>query len=132
MTIMTTSGTFSLTRLHHVQLAIPAGSEDTCRRFWGDTLSMAELAKPPALAARGGCWFDGGGVEIHLGVESDFAPARKAHPGILVSGLKDLAARLESAGIPVQWDDEMPGYERFYAADLVGNRLEFLEPAPRP
>lgn len=131
MTIMTTSGTFSLTSLHHVQLAIPAGSEDTCRRFWGDTLSMTELAKPLALAARGGCWFGGGGVEIHLGVESDFAPARKAHPGILVSGLKDLAARLELAGIPVQWDDEMPGYERFYAADPVGNRLEFLEPAPR-
>jgi catechol 2,3-dioxygenase-like lactoylglutathione lyase family enzyme len=131
MGIMTASGTFSLAKLHHVQLAIPAGSEDACRRFWGDTLGMTELAKPPALAARGGCWFGGGGVEIHLGVESDFGPARKAHPGILVSGLKDLAARLESAGIPVKWDDEMPGYERFYAADPFGNRLEFLQPAPR-
>jgi catechol 2,3-dioxygenase-like lactoylglutathione lyase family enzyme len=128
---MTTIGTFSLTKLHHVQLAIPAGSEDACRRFWGETLGMTELAKPSALAARGGCWFGGGGVEIHLGVEADFAPARKAHPGILVSGLKELAARLESAGIPVQWDDEMPGYERFYAADPFGNRLEFLQPAAR-
>jgi hypothetical protein len=89
---------------------------------------MAELDKPPVLAARGGCWFRGGGVEVHLGVEEDFAPARKAHPGILVDGLRALADRLVEAGVEVTWDDEFPGHDRFYAHDPFGNRLEFMEP----
>jgi catechol 2,3-dioxygenase-like lactoylglutathione lyase family enzyme len=122
---------FTFRRLHHVQLAIPPGGEQACRRFWGETLGMTELGKPPALAARGGCWFDGGGVEVHLGVEADFAPSRKAHPGILVAGLADLAARLEADGTTVTWDDQMPGYDRFYASDPFGNRLEFIEPRSR-
>jgi catechol 2,3-dioxygenase-like lactoylglutathione lyase family enzyme len=111
-----------------VQLAIPAGGEDACRRFFGELLGMAELPKPPALAARGGCWFRGGGVELHLGVEDGFAPARKAHPGIQVHGLAVLRARLIEAGVPLVDDDELPGYERIYAYDPFGNRLEFLEP----
>jgi catechol 2,3-dioxygenase-like lactoylglutathione lyase family enzyme len=114
--------------LHHVQLAIPPGAEPQCREFWGDVLGMAELEKPSVLAARGGCWFRGGGLEVHLGVEQDFVPARKAHPGILVNGLRALAERLESQGHPVQWDGEFPGHDRFYAFDKLGNRLEFLEP----
>ena len=122
---------FTLSRLHHVQLAIPAGGEDACRQFYGQTLGMAELLKPPALAARGGCWFDGGGVELHLGVEPGFSPSSKAHPGILVTGLHNLAAQLEAAGTTVTWDAEIPGYDRFYANDPFGNRLEFLQPTPR-
>jgi catechol 2,3-dioxygenase-like lactoylglutathione lyase family enzyme len=114
--------------LHHVQLAIPAGGEERCRWFWGDALGMVEAEKPPALAARGGCWFRGGGLEVHLGVETDFIPARKAHPGIEVSGLDALAERLTAAGVEVSWDGEFPGYRRFYAHDPFGNRLEFLEP----
>lgn len=90
---------------------------------------MVEVDKPPALAARGGCWFRGGDVEVHLGVEPGFRPARKAHPGILVTGLRRLAARLEGAGIAVTWDDHFPGHDRCYAHDPFGNRLEFLEPA---
>lgn len=120
---------FSLTGLHHVQLAVPAGAEDACRQFWGQLLGMTELAKPPALAARGGCWFGGGGLVVHLGVEAGFSPARKAHPGIEVAGLAALASRLEAAGVSVTWDDGMPGYDRFYAADPFGNRLEFLQPS---
>jgi catechol 2,3-dioxygenase-like lactoylglutathione lyase family enzyme len=118
----------SSARLHHVQLAIPAGSEDTARAFYGGVLGMGELDKPPVLAARGGCWFRSGGLEVHLGVEDDFRPARKAHPGVLVDDLDGLAARLTDAGVPVQWDDAFPGHRRFYAADPYGNRLEFLEP----
>ncbi|MFJ8075208.1 VOC family protein [Streptomyces sp. NPDC096176] len=116
--------------LHHVQLAVPPGAEDRCRRFWGDVLGMRELQKPPVLAARGGCWFRGGGLEVHLGVEQDFAPARKAHPGILVRSLRSLAARLEECGHEVTWDGEFPGHDRFYAHDPFGNRLEFMEPHP--
>lgn len=123
-------GDFEFVQLHHVQLAIPSGGEDVCRAFWGDTLGMTELAKPPVLAARGGCWFRGGGLEVHLGVEQDFAPALKAHPGILVSDLAGLAARFEAAAVPVKWDGDFPGFSRFYAEDPFGNRLEFLEPLP--
>ena len=120
--------TFTIGRLHHVQLAIPPGGEDRCRAFWGEVLGMEELEKPPVLAARGGCWFRGGGLEVHLGVEQDFAPARKAHPGILVTGLRDLADAFEAAGVDVTWDPEFPGHDRIYAHDPFGNRLEFLEP----
>ncbi|MFG2923051.1 glyoxalase [Streptomyces sp. NPDC048305] len=122
---------FSLDGLHHVQLTIPPGAEDLCRVFWGEVLGMEEIEKPPVLAARGGCWFRGGGLEVHLGVEEDFRPSRKAHPGILVTSLDALARRLEDHGIPVTWDGEFPGHERFYASDELGNRLEFLEPSVR-
>jgi len=114
--------------IHHVQLACPAGSEDASRAFYSGVLGLAEIDKPPALARRGGCWFRGHGIEVHLGVEADFRPARKAHPGLLVSGLDSWAARLSSAGYPVSFDDEFPGMRRFYSADPHGNRLEFLEP----
>jgi catechol 2,3-dioxygenase-like lactoylglutathione lyase family enzyme len=120
--------TFDLVGLHHVQLAVPAGAEDAARAFYGGLLGMVELAKPAALAARGGCWFRGGTWELHLGVEAEFRPARKAHPGVVVHGLAALAARLTEAGVRVDWDDNFPGHRRCYAEDPFGNRLEFLEP----
>ena len=119
---------FEIGVLHHVQLAIPPGGEDLCRAFWGGLLGMDEVEKPPVLATRGGCWFRGGGLEVHLGVEQEFVPARKAHPGILVHDLAALADTLTAAGVEVTWDPEFPGHDRFYAADPFGNRLEFLEP----
>jgi catechol 2,3-dioxygenase-like lactoylglutathione lyase family enzyme len=124
-----TEGRATFLPVHHVQLAIPVGGEALCREFWGDLLGMTELEKPPVLAARGGCWFRGGDLEVHLGVEADFIPARKAHPGLLVDGLSNLAARLGSAGYPVIDDGEFPGHDRFYSADPFGNRLEFLQPS---
>ncbi|WP_078871931.1 glyoxalase [Streptomyces sp. NRRL S-337] len=119
---------YALGGLHHVQLAIPPGTEELCRDFWGGVLGMTELKKPPTLAARGGCWFRGGGLEVHLGVEEEFRPNRKAHPGILVTSLQALATRWEDHGVSVTWDDNFPGHNRFYAFDRLGNRLEFLEP----
>ena len=115
-------------QLHHVQLAMPAGEEDRARQFYVDVLGLTEIAKPVALAARGGAWFRGGGLELHLGVESGFRAARKAHPGILVDGLESLSTRLGAAGCAVTWDDDFPGFRRFYVDDPFGNRLEFLEP----
>jgi catechol 2,3-dioxygenase-like lactoylglutathione lyase family enzyme len=111
-----------------VQLAVPAGSEQRCREFWNGVLGFAEVPKPPVLAARGGCWFRAGPVEVHLGVDEPFTPARRAHPGLLVEGLTELADRLESAGHPVTRDGDFPGHDRFYCADPFGNRLEFLQP----
>jgi catechol 2,3-dioxygenase-like lactoylglutathione lyase family enzyme len=125
---MTQDDGFKIAGLHHVQLAIPVGGEDAARQFWGQTLGLTELAKPAGLAGRGGCWFGGGALELHLGVEANFAPARKAHPGILVDGLADLAARLEAAGASVSWDTELSGHDRFYSNDPFGSRLEFLAP----
>jgi catechol 2,3-dioxygenase-like lactoylglutathione lyase family enzyme len=114
--------------IHHVLLSCPAGTEDTLRAFYGGVLGLTEIDKPPSLARRGGCWFRGHGIELHLGVEADFRPARKAHPGLLVIGIDDWAARLLAAGYPVAFDDEFPGMRRFYSEDPHGNRLEFLEP----
>ena len=113
--------------LHHTQLACPAGSEELLRAFYVDVLGMVEIAKPPALAARGGAWFRCGTAELHLGVEDPFAPARKAHPGLLVNDLDAVVARLSAAGALVDPDPNFPGYRRVYTADPVGNRVELLE-----
>jgi hypothetical protein len=114
--------------LHHVLLAIPAGSECSLREYYLGVLGMIELTKPAALAARGGLWARGDGLEIHLGVEEDFRPARKAHPGIRVRDLDRLALHFEHHDVAVSWDSEnFPGHRRFYSDDPVGNRLEFIE-----
>lgn len=119
--------------IHHVQLACPAGSEDALRGFYVGVLGLQEIAKPPVLAARGGCWFRSPEsaperIELHLGVEQDFRAAHKAHPGLLVYDLDAWAARLRDAGCPVREDGDLPGMRRFYSEDPHGNRLEFLEP----
>jgi len=112
----------------HIQLAMPAGREDEARRFYGVLLGIPETAKPPELAKRGGAWFESGQVEIHLGVDADFRPARKAHPGLLIEGLPELVSRLRAAGYVVLDDEPLPGYFRVYVHDPFGNRLELLEP----
>lgn len=116
--------------LHHVQIACPAGSEDVLRGFYAGVLGMTEVPKPPELAARGGVWFRAGSAELHLGVEENFRPARKAHAGLTVSNLDTLARRLVEAGYDVVRDALFPGYRRVYTADPYGNRLELLEKLP--
>jgi catechol 2,3-dioxygenase-like lactoylglutathione lyase family enzyme len=113
--------------LDHVQIAAPQGCEEDARRFFGGLLGLPELSKPEPLASRGGAWFQLGAQELHIGVDAEFAPARKAHPAFAVEDVDALAAQLESAGGEVRWDDELPGIRRFYAEDPWGNRLEFLQ-----
>ncbi|MFE4860702.1 VOC family protein [Streptomyces sp. NPDC056670] len=117
-----------LAAVDHVQLAAPPGSEPRLRAFYADVLGMTEIPKPPPLAARGGCWFRYGDVQLHLGIEEDFRPARKAHPGLRVTAIEAYARRLGEHGARVVWDENLPGHRRFYSEDPVGNRLEFLEP----
>lgn len=113
--------------LDHVQLAMPAGAEDAARAFYAGVLGMTELPKPPNLAARGGVWFAAGGAHVHLGVEAEFRPARKAHPGLLVDDLAAFTARCEAGGHPVRHDEPLPGYDRVYVDDPFGNRIELME-----
>ena len=114
-------------RLHHVQLAIPPGSEAQCRAFYVGVLGWTEVPKPAALAARGGLWLAVGEHQVHLGVEQDFRAARKAHAAFAVAELDALAQRLREAGSSVEYDEAIPALRRFYVFDAVGNRLEFLE-----
>lgn len=113
-----------------MQVAAPPGCEAVARAFYGRLLGLEELAKPPALRARGGCWFSAGSAELHVGVEEPFLPARKAHPGLVVDDLDGLRARLEAEGIAVRDDDTLPGVRRFHTEDPFGNRLEFRQRAP--
>jgi catechol 2,3-dioxygenase-like lactoylglutathione lyase family enzyme len=119
-----------ITGYDHVQVAIPSGSEAAARDFYGALLGMTEVPKPPALAERGGCWFTSGSAVLHLGVETPFQPARKAHPAFVVDDLDALAARLLRAGHDSRpADGEIPGVRRFHALDPFGNRLEFQQAA---
>jgi catechol 2,3-dioxygenase-like lactoylglutathione lyase family enzyme len=113
--------------IDHVQLAAPPGSEDRLRAYYTGVLGMTELTKPPVLAARGGCWFGAGDAVLHLGIEEGFRAARKAHPGIRVTGIHAFAKDIQARGATVVWDYDLPGHSRFYSEDPVGNRLEFLE-----
>jgi len=115
-------------RLEHVQLAMPPGGEALARAFYGVLLEIPEIPKPSNLAKRGGCWFERGDLKIHLGVESEFRPARKAHPALLVVDLQVLVGRLKAAGHDVHEDEPLEGYHRVYVADPFGNRIELMEP----
>lgn len=113
-------------RLDHVQLAIPEGAEEMCRPFWTDLLGLDEIAKPAGLAGRGGAWFKGPEMELHLGVDPEFRPAKKAHPALVTGRLDALAERLLAAGRPVRWDEAIAGRKRFFTEHPVGNRIELI------
>jgi catechol 2,3-dioxygenase-like lactoylglutathione lyase family enzyme len=113
--------------IDHVQLAMPAGGEDQARLFYGEILGLPEMPKPPELARRGGCWFENDRVKIHLGVDKLFHPATKAHPGLLVDGLKSIIERCRTRGFDILDDAPLPAYDRVFLSDPFGNRLELME-----
>ena len=112
--------------IDHVQLAMPVGAEDRARAYYVGVLGFEELTKPPRLAARGGCWFACGPVQLHLGAEEGFRPARKAHPAIVCA---DLRAFADAYPGEVRWSDEIPGVLRAHIDDPFGNRIEVVEQA---
>ncbi|WP_064093619.1 VOC family protein [Rossellomorea aquimaris] len=113
--------------IDHIQLAGPKGCEEEARKFYNEILGLEEIAKPENLQGRGGCWFQFGSQEIHVGVQKDFVPATKAHPGLLVSNLEELRERLVGMGVEVKEDTPIKGRDRFFVSDPFGNRIEFLE-----
>jgi catechol 2,3-dioxygenase-like lactoylglutathione lyase family enzyme len=114
-------------RFDHIQIAAPEGCESAAREFYGLLLGMKEIEKPPVLRARGGCWFECGSQQLHIGVKRNFQPAKKAHPAFAVVHLDELRNILTARGVSVVDDDNLPGARRFYAEDPWGNRLEFVE-----
>jgi catechol 2,3-dioxygenase-like lactoylglutathione lyase family enzyme len=118
---------FRISSVDHVQVAAPAGCERAAREFYGSILGMQEVVKPKGLRARGGCWFQCGRDQLHIGVEKDFRAAEKAHPAFVVTNLHELRATLQARGIPIIEDDNIVGLQRFYVHDPWGNRLEFIE-----
>lgn len=128
MAVRPTGATLRILSIDHVQIAMPAGEEDKARLFYIEQLGFTEIPKPPDLAKRGGAWFQAGNVHLHLGVEADFRPARKAHPALIVDGLDALIANVQSAGY--ETDTSQPpldGYKRAHVFDPFGNRIELME-----
>ncbi|HEY5729604.1 MAG TPA: VOC family protein [Anaerolineales bacterium] len=114
--------------IDHVQIAMPTGEEETARAFYVGILGFTEIPKPPALLKRGGAWFESKNVRLHLGVEKDFHPARKAHPAFIVENLDALLEKVQLAGY--EWDESQPpldGYKRAHIYDPFGNRIELME-----
>ncbi len=114
-------------RLDHVLLDMPAGREAEARGFYQGLLGIPEARKPSELSARGGCWFEDGELKVHLGIEKNFIPARKAHPAFLVDDLAALTAALTKAGVSISHDKPLEGYDRIFVDDPFGNRIELLE-----
>ena len=121
------SDVFELVAIDHVQLAMPKGEEEKARAFYSGVLGMTELVKPDGLAIRGGAWFKAGPVQIHLGVEDNFRPAKKSHIALAIRNAVSLRSNLSSYGCRTQDDDVISGVKRFYTDDCFGNRIEFIE-----
>ena len=123
---------FDIVRLDHVQLAMPPGREDEAEAFYSGLLGLQRIPKPEALAARGGCWFGEGATAVHLGVEEDFRPARKAHPALVVRGLPALENALRAAGVEVRPNPDRERGRGAYVNDPFGNRIELVAEADPP
>jgi catechol 2,3-dioxygenase-like lactoylglutathione lyase family enzyme len=116
--------------IDHIQIAAPEGCEDAARKFYGGTLGLDEMEKPEPLRTRGGCWFRCGLHQVHIGVDPDFRPAKKAHPAFAIVNFEALRTSLLASGFEVADDDSLSGVRRFYTADPWGNRIEFIEQRP--
>ena len=128
MSVMLTSQTMPIRHIDHILIAMPAGREDEARAFYHGILGLTEKIKPPQLAARGGCWFQTGTLEVHLGVDKNFMPARKAHPAFIVDDLAGMVEKAMAAGLRVNEDEPIEGCDRRHVDDPFGNRIELIEP----
>ncbi|NJC99008.1 MAG: glyoxalase [Anaerolineales bacterium] len=114
--------------IDHIQIAMPAGEEEKARAFYTNILGFTEIPKPPELAKRGGAWFQSENVQLHLGVETDFRPARKAHPAFLVDDLDALISKVQTVGYEIDTSQPpLDGYRRAHVFDPFGNRIELMQ-----
>ena len=104
-----------LDAIDHVQLAMPPGGEELATWFYEGVLGVPRVPKPPHLAIRGGCWFERGGLRIHLGVQEDFVPATKAHPAFTVEAMAGGAVHT-----PDLFTSGLEGDQLFGAGRLAG------------
>lgn len=117
----------TISAIDHVQMAIPIGAEDEARAFYIGILGFSEVEKPEFMRVRGGLWLNSGAVSLHIGIEADFRPAKKAHPALIVDDLAAYETKLRKAGHPIKADRPVNGFIRFSSEDCFGNRLEFLQ-----
>jgi catechol 2,3-dioxygenase-like lactoylglutathione lyase family enzyme len=112
--------------IDHVQVAIPVAGEDRARAFYSGILGFTEIDKPPQMADRKSIWFAAGAVNLHLGIEPEFTPAKRAHPAFVVEGLDKILAACEQTGIDTKPDTSFNGFRRVHVFDPFGNRLELM------
>lgn len=124
------SGGWRFEGWHHVLLAMPPGGEEAADGFYVERLGLQVVPKPAFLGSRGGRWYRGAGLELHLGVEDGFRASTKSHPAMRVRGLAELRRSLERDGVTVTDDTQLEGHERWYVNDPFGNRLELIEEVP--
>ena len=113
--------------IDHIQISMPEGKEDLARDFYWKVLGIPEVGKPLHLDKRGGVWFERGSLKVHLGIDPDFTPSKKAHPGLLVADINELAEKLKAHGYVVSEGSSLPGFRRIFTNDPFGNRIEFLQ-----
>ena len=113
--------------LDHVQLAIPVGGEERARAFYGGILRFSEIEKPAEMKGRNSIWFVAGPVNLHLGLDAEFHPAKRAHPALVVDNLDEIVAACDRAGLATKPDVGFGGFRRVHVFDPFGNRLELME-----
>jgi catechol 2,3-dioxygenase-like lactoylglutathione lyase family enzyme len=118
-------------RLQHVGVTFPPGGEAAIRAFYTSVIGLAEIPVPDAVADRGWIWFGtrDPGIELHF-IPSDLSPdrERRHHFCLQVESLAALRARLEGDGAEVKEPGgRIPGRDRLFTRDPVGNLVELLE-----
>jgi predicted enzyme related to lactoylglutathione lyase len=117
--------------IEHVQIAIPMGAEERARGFYAGILGFSEVEKPASMAKRNSIWFAAGSVSLHLGLEPDFHPAKRAHPAFVVNNMDQILADCERGGVTMKPDVSFKGFRRVHVFDPFGNRLELMEASPQ-
>ena len=114
--------------LSHINVTMPKGSEDIARAFYTGLLGLREIPKPEPLRARGGVWFDAGGLDIHVSVAASCIGAdAQRHFGLECADLDGVRLKLKAAR--VETNDGRPAlWKRFFVHDPFGNRIEIHEP----
>ena len=118
----------NISRVHHAQITIPVGTEETARAFYCGVLGLKEIEKPASLKARGGFWLQAGDMQVHVGTEAGVDRAKtKAHLAYQVDDVAAWQRTLAAHGIEMAESIPIEGFERFEFRDPFGNRVEFIQ-----